>query len=83
LLNITSNENIKLSEISEAANTIESIVDPDANIIWDRLLTLTSPPIKSKSPWWLRALATSARKPSCHCVKLLASPKNGQSLLNR
>jgi cell division protein FtsZ len=34
LLNITSNENIKLTEIAEAANTIEAIVDPDANIIW-------------------------------------------------
>jgi cell division protein FtsZ len=38
LLNITSNENIKLSEISEAANTIESIVDPDANIIWGSVI---------------------------------------------
>ena len=38
LLNITSNENIKLTEISEAANTIESIVDPDANIIWGSVI---------------------------------------------
>jgi len=38
LLNITSNENIKLTEISEAANTIESIVDADANIIWGSVI---------------------------------------------
>ena len=38
LLNITSNENIKLTEISEAANTIEAIVDPDANIIWGSVI---------------------------------------------
>jgi len=38
LLNITSNENIKLTEIAEAANTIEAIVDPDANIIWGSVI---------------------------------------------
>ncbi|MCX6015283.1 MAG: cell division protein FtsZ [Chloroflexales bacterium] len=43
LLNITSNENIKLSEISEAANTIESIVDPEANIIWGSVIDYNFP----------------------------------------
>ena len=38
LLNITSNENIKLTEIAEAANTIEAIVDPEANIIWGSVI---------------------------------------------
>ena len=38
LINITSNENIQLTEVAEAASTIEAIVAPDANIIWGSVI---------------------------------------------
>ncbi len=48
LINITSNENIQLSEVAEAASTIESIVDPDANIIWGSVIDPHFPPDQVK-----------------------------------
>ena len=48
LMNITSNENIQLSEVAEAASTIEAIVDPDANIIWGSVIDPHFPPDQVK-----------------------------------
>ncbi|MEY2845912.1 MAG: hypothetical protein RL076_1458 [Chloroflexota bacterium] len=48
LMNITSNENIQLSEVAEAASTIEAIVDPDANITWGSVIDPNFPPDQVK-----------------------------------
>lgn len=48
LMNITSNENIQLNEVAEAASTIESIVDPDAVIIWGSVIDAHFPPDQVK-----------------------------------
>lgn len=48
LMNITSNENIQLHEVAEAASTIESIVDPDAYITWGSVIDPHFPPDQVK-----------------------------------
>lgn len=63
LLNITSNENIKLTEISEAANTIESIVDSEANIIWGSVIDANFPADQVKITLVATGISNFRQKP--------------------
>ncbi len=80
LLNITSNENIKLTEIAEAANTIEAIVDPDANIIWGSVIDPNFPADQVKITLVATGISNFRQKPQLPSRQVAREPEKRVAL---